>query len=77
VSTQVDERPDTRTDDGSGDDGPEVSHYARKEEIADAYIFGKAIQALCGKIFVPTRDPERYPLCSICKEIAESLWGES
>ncbi len=32
-----------------------------------------AVRALCGKEWVPGRDPKRYPLCPTCKEIAESM----
>ena len=35
-------------------------------------VNGTAVKALCGKIWVPGRDPKRYPLCPTCKEIAES-----
>ena len=31
------------------------------------------VRALCGKTWVPDRDPRRYPLCPTCKEIAEHL----
>jgi hypothetical protein len=31
------------------------------------------VTALCGKVWVPGRDPQKYPLCPTCKEIAESL----
>lgn len=75
MSTLLDERPDTETshDGGGNSDEPEFAHYARKEKIADAYVFGQEIIAICGHVFVPTRDPERLPLCPKCKEIADSL----
>jgi hypothetical protein len=31
------------------------------------------VRALCGKVWVPGRDPQKYPLCPTCKEIAESM----
>jgi hypothetical protein len=31
------------------------------------------VVALCGKTWVPDRDPHRYPLCPTCREIADSL----
>ena len=34
---------------------------------------GTPIVALCGKVWVPSRDPQRYPVCPACKEIWESL----
>ena len=35
---------------------------------------GKAVMAICGKMFVPTRDPNKFPICPICKELAEALF---
>jgi hypothetical protein len=29
--------------------------------------------ALCGKVWVPSRDPQRFPVCPECKEIWASL----
>ncbi|MDE3065303.1 MAG: DUF3039 domain-containing protein [Acidobacteriota bacterium] len=31
------------------------------------------VRALCGKVWVPGRDPSRYPLCPTCREIAAAL----
>lgn len=76
MSTMLDE-PETQTSHGGKDPNePEIAHYARKDQIADAYVFGHEITALCGEKFIPTRDPERYPVCEPCKEIAESLPAE-
>jgi hypothetical protein len=30
---------------------------------------------LCGKVWVPVRDPARFPICPTCKEIYEGLRG--
>jgi hypothetical protein len=38
--------------------------------VAEGIVNGTAVKALCGKIWVPSRDPKRYPLCPTCKEIA-------
>lgn len=40
--------------------------------VTEAYITGEMVTALCGKRWVPTRDPERYPLCPTCKEILDA-----
>ncbi len=40
--------------------------------VTEAIVTGKPCTALCGKTWVPTRDPKKYPLCGTCKEIAES-----
>ena len=41
--------------------------------VVEGLVNGTAVKALCGKIWVPSRDPKRYPLCPTCKEIAESM----
>ena len=40
--------------------------------VVEGMVNGTAVRALCGKVWVPGRDPRRYPLCPTCKEIAES-----
>lgn len=62
--TEVDER--STTDDG---DGNRYAHYCRKADITRAYVTGEAIVALCGKRWVPSRDPSRYPICPECKAL--------
>ncbi len=39
--------------------------------VAEGIVNGTAVRALCGKVWVPSRDPKRYPICPTCKEIAE------
>jgi Protein of unknown function (DUF3039) len=34
---------------------------------------GTPLVALCGKVWVPSRDPKRYPVCPTCKEIHDQL----
>lgn len=67
--TALDIRPDERVE----TDEPEISHYCRKSDILRAYIEGTLVEALCGVLFVPTRDPERYPTCQECAGILRSL----
>lgn len=63
-------RPELQIDDGDHD---RFSHYVKKEKILESAVSGKAIRALCGKKWVPTRDPEKFPICPICKEIYSGL----
>ena len=51
-------------------DHDRFAHYAERSAVNRAYVTGEEIVALCGKRFVPTRDPSRYPVCPTCKEIA-------
>jgi Protein of unknown function (DUF3039) len=44
--------------------------------VVEGLVNGTAVKALCGKVWVPGRDPKKYPLCPTCKEIAEGLGWE-
>ena len=72
TGTVVEERPDYRLDEG---DHERFSHYADREKITEAMVMGTPVRALCGKVWVPSRDPKRFPVCPECKEIYESLEG--
>jgi hypothetical protein len=41
--------------------------------VVEGMVNGTPVRALCGKVWVPSRDPRKYPLCPTCKEIAESM----
>jgi Protein of unknown function (DUF3039) len=60
--------------DTDGGDHDRFAHYARKDDVARAYVTGEAITALCGKKWVPTRDPSRYPICPTCVERKAAGW---
>jgi hypothetical protein len=65
---------DTRTRPSTGDgDHERFSHYVAKDKLTDAMVAGTPVVALCGKVWVPSRDPQRFPVCPECKEIWESL----
>jgi hypothetical protein len=36
-------------------------------------LSGDPVIALCGKVWVPGRDPKRFPVCPACKEIYQGL----
>ena len=58
------------TDEG---DHERFSHYVDKNKITESAVTGKAVRALCGKKWIPSRDPEKYPICPTCKEIHAGL----
>lgn len=65
-------RPDTTPDTSSGDgDHDRFAHYVREADLTRAYVEGSPVKALCGKVWVPSRDPERYQVCPTCREIKE------
>jgi hypothetical protein len=45
----------------------------KKDKIVESAVTGKAVEALCGKKWIPSRDPEKYPICPTCKEIHAGL----
>jgi Protein of unknown function (DUF3039) len=54
-------------------DHERFAHYVRKEKILESAFSGEPVKALCGKVWVPGRDPQRFPVCPMCKEIYEGL----
>ncbi|THG28517.1 DUF3039 domain-containing protein [Naasia lichenicola] len=54
-------------------DHDRFAHYVRKEKIVESAVTGKPVIALCGKKWVPGRDPSKFPICPSCKEIYESM----
>jgi hypothetical protein len=71
-STRLDEdvRPDLSFGDG---DHERFAHYVDKDKIVDSAVLGTAVVALCGKVWVPSRDPKKFPVCPECKEIYEGM----
>ncbi len=41
--------------------------------VVEGIVNGTPVRALCGKVWVPGRDPRKYPLCPTCREIAEQM----
>src|SRR5258708_25103459 len=70
VRQDTDIRPDLSHGDG---DHERFAHYVQKDKIVDSAVTGTPVVALCGKVWVPTRDPKRFPVCPDCQRIYESL----
>jgi hypothetical protein len=62
----------TREQEDNGDHD-RFSHYVKKDKILTSALSGKPVIALCGKVWVPGRDPQKFPVCPTCKEIYEQL----
>jgi hypothetical protein len=67
--TRLDERV-IPTDEG---DHERLSHYVPKDKLMEGMINGTPVIALCGKVWIPSRDPEKFPVCPECKEVWEGL----
>jgi len=74
TSTSVLERTET-TEQVEPGDHERFAHYVRKEKILGSAMSGKPVIALCGKVWVPGRDPNKFPVCPLCKEIYDGLRG--
>lgn len=70
AETIVDERTEYRHDDG---DHERFSHYVNKDKLTEAMVMGTPVIALCGKVWVPSRDPQKFPVCPECKDIYNSF----
>lgn len=58
------------TDEG---DHERFAHYVPKDKIVESAVTGTPVKALCGKKWVPGRDPSKFPVCPECQEIYNGL----
>lgn len=56
-------------------DAERFAHYVKKDKIMESAMSGEPVIALCGKVWVPGRDPNRFPVCPACKEILDAAFG--
>lgn len=82
VSTQMLTRGGTRTEERTQTgDGP-VAHIVPPKggkdgatRTMEARIEGTPVTALCGRAFVPQRDPKPLPVCTGCQAAYEGRFG--
>lgn len=61
-------------------EGPEdVAHIVdqKKFTLAESYIMGTPVIALCGYEWIPTKDPNKLPICEECKRVFAARGGGS
>ena len=69
-SQDLDQRTDPTLDDG---DHERMAHIvAPASAVTEAMVMGTSVTALCGKTWVPTRDPNKYPVCKTCLEVLKA-----
>lgn len=66
----VDERVEEQVEAG---DHERFAHYVQKDKIVESAVMGAPVVALCGKVWIPNRDPGKFPVCPQCKVIFEGL----
>ncbi len=67
------EQTQEKIDQVEAGDHERYSHFVKKDKIVESAVLGNAVVALCGKIWIPSRDPHKFPVCPMCKEIYEKL----
>jgi hypothetical protein len=79
AGTAVLERPEaeTKLDDGGNGDADRFAHYVSRDRIAESKRTGRPVVALCGKVWVPKRDPSQFPVCPDCKRLYEEMMNSS
>jgi len=55
------------------DEEPEAAHIVTQRDLIHSQITGQPIRALCGKLWVPKRNPDDYPMCPACVKILNRL----
>lgn len=70
TTPEIDEELDT--------EGPRHAHIVKvgpgetaTAKILEARIMGTPVEALCGFVWVPSRDPKTLPICEKCKSVYE------
>lgn len=77
--TQLETRTDLQTittDPELEDDEPIMSHIIVESEgktpaatVTEAMVMGTPLTALCGKVWVPSRNPQNHPVCPTCVDM--------
>lgn len=72
--------PDTEELTETGE--PAVAHIVKTgrgetatAKVLEARVMGTPLEALCGHVWVPSRDPKRLPVCQACREIYDMYRG--
>ncbi len=75
LDLDLDQRPAPTTEDG---DHERFAHWVfPASAVTEALVTGNPVVALCGKVWTPTRDPKRYPVCPTCEEIRRAHFPPS
>jgi uncharacterized Zn-finger protein len=57
----------------SDGDHEKFAHYVDRNDATESMVYGHPIMALCGKIWVPTRSADKFPICPLCKKIYDLI----
>ncbi len=78
LETMPVERVDVDTDETTETGEPTSAHIVKTKRgenaaavVLEARVMGTPIEALCGFVWVPSRDPKQLPVCEKCKSVYE------
>jgi hypothetical protein len=76
VPADVDLAPREITDETTETGEPTAAHIVKVQPgenaaavVLEARVMGTPVEALCGFVWVPSRDPKQLPVCEKCKSI--------
>lgn len=49
----------------------QTSDKSAQHLVVEALVEGTPLEALCGHVFVPSKDPKALPICEACKDVAD------
>ena len=71
---EIGSKPNTETTVRDAEEDTRHAHIVTPAAaVTEAMINGTPVTALCGYRWVPSRDPERYPLCDRCRDLHSQL----
>jgi hypothetical protein len=73
AGTAFDEKIDEKVDTTDSGDHDLFSHYIPKSAFDQVWLDGKPATALCGKVWLPTKDASKYPVCPDCKNVYDQM----
>jgi hypothetical protein len=54
-------------------DHDKFAHYVEKDKLLEAQVLGVSVQALCGKMWLPTEFDPLRPICPDCKRVYDEV----
>lgn len=83
MTTQLETRPSSTpqmSDPETEMDEPIWAHIVRSDEkqsgeakVMEARVMGTPVTAMCGHVWVPSRDPMKHPICQKCIQAMKEL----